>query len=758
MPLNGATAATFAPSVEFLAEHWPPTHERNKAYLALEGGLLNDGLTTDQAKEIVSALVEAVGGEDALERAKEVNRTAKRQEARQPTTGWPRLAECLGEEGESIVGQFRRLLGTASSVEQLARHKKLPEDFLRGLGLRDLEMGGVEIPYRDRTGKEGLAKLRRGLSAKTSLWPKGKALMCYGEDRLEDAVKSGYALLVEGESNCWAGWFHGLPVLGIPGANVVEKALAFGLVASIPRLTVVQDPDSGGEDFLRNLRSTLSRLGWTGELRVVRLPVKDLSDLHCVDPDGFLTRWQEAVVSAVQMTVGGIDAVSTPQGDPIPPAEPPWPSPPDEAAYHGWAGDFVRLIGPNSEADPVALLFQAIVCFGNAIGRTAHFRVEGDTHYLNENGVLVGDTSKARKGSSWGHVRRMFAGAEEEWEQERIKSGLSSGEGLIWSVRDPIFTRQPVKEKGRVTDYEVVESDPGVPDKRLLAYESEFASVLKQTERKGNTLSVLIRQAWESGSLCSLTKNTPAKATGAHVSIIGHITSEELRRYLTNTESANGFGNRFWWLCVRRSKSLPFPGRAAEDEWAVLQTRLREALQFAAGVGEMTVDPQARDDWIAYYPELSDARPGLAGHLLSRAEAHVFRVACIYALLDHSALVRPEHLDAAMALWDFSEDSVRHVFGFATGNPVADEMLLALRNAKEGLTRTDIRDLFGRNKPADAIGQALGVLLKTRLAHCWRQRGGGRPAERWYFGPDRSGRNDYDKNDINDQSPCPASG
>ena len=91
--------------------------------------------------------------------------------------------------------------------------------------------------------------------------------------------------------------------------------------------------------------------------------------------------------------------------------------------------------------------------------------------------------------------------------------------------------------------------------------EQEFASVLKVAEREGSTLSATIRQAWDSGNLRILNKNSPARATGAHISILGHVTKAELLRYLTSTEAANGFANRFLWVCVRRSKCLPEGGR-----------------------------------------------------------------------------------------------------------------------------------------------------------------------------------------------------
>jgi hypothetical protein len=236
--------------------------------------------------------------------------------------------------------------------------------------------------------------------------------------------------------------------------------------------------------------------------------------------------------------------------------EPAWPDPPAEEAFHGLAGRIVRMIEPSSEADPVALLVQTLVAFGSIIGRGAFFQVEGDKHHANEFAVLVGRTSKGRKGTSWGRVNRLLTEAEDQWAANRIQTGLSSGEGLIWAVRDPIKKLEKIKDKGGIR-YEEVDADPGEPDKRLLILETEFASVLKQTERQGNTLSPILRQAWDGMPLRTMTKNSPARSTGAHISLIGHITVDELRRYLTQTESANGFGNRHTWFCTQRSKELP---------------------------------------------------------------------------------------------------------------------------------------------------------------------------------------------------------
>jgi hypothetical protein len=419
----------------------------------------------------------------------------------------------------------------------------------------------------------------------------------------------------------------------------------------------------------------------------------------------------------------------------IPPVADTWPAPPDAAAYYGLAGDIVRAIEPHSEADPVALLVQMLLAYGSTIGRSAHFAAEGDRHYLNEFAVLMVRTSKGRKGTSWGNVRRILEAADPAWVADHIQSGLSSGEGLIYAVRDPVITQQPVKEKGRFIEYEAVETDPGVTDKRLLVYEPEYASVLKHLERSGNTLSPILRQAWEAGDLRTLTKTSPTRATEAHISVIGHCTADELRRYLTATETANGFGNRHLWVCVRRSKALPDGGAFFQNQVAVLAERLRPVIEFGRRVGSMERDAEARAIWHDVYPSLSEGKPGMIGAMLARAEAHVMRLACMYALFDLRAKVGQEHMLAALALWEYCERSVRYVFGDSIGDPVADEILRLLRSSSGGVLRSEIMDYLGRNQSSARIGQALGLLLEHKLVRFERQQaddGRGRPAERWY--------------------------
>jgi Protein of unknown function (DUF3987) len=397
-----------------------------------------------------------------------------------------------------------------------------------------------------------------------------------------------------------------------------------------------------------------------------------------------------------------------------------------QAAYYGIVGDTVRAIIPHTESDPIALLLQGLTTAGNAIGRLPHYQVEGDRHGANLFAVLVGISAKGRKGTSLGRIKSIMKVADQTWCADRIKSGLSSGEGFVYEVHDAI-SKYNVKKKY----FEVI--DPAVSDKRLMIIEPEFAGALAAMERSGNTLSSNIRNAWDGNKLQSLTKNSPLSATGAHISIIGHITVDELRACLGRTDLANGFANRFLFALVRRSKKLPFGGDVTDSELLYLGECLKAAIDRAKPVGRVQMTDAARTKWARAYDELSEGKSGLLGAVVARAEAQTVRLALIYAVLDGADRIDVPHLEAALALWEYCENSAINIFGRAVGDPVADEILRALRHAgATGMTRTAIRDLFGRNKSADRIGAALQLLLTTGRARFETSATGGRPVEVWF--------------------------
>lgn len=401
------------------------------------------------------------------------------------------------------------------------------------------------------------------------------------------------------------------------------------------------------------------------------------------------------------------------------PAPAGWPAPPAPAAYHGLLGEIVARLEPETEADPVAILAQLLVCFGAAVGRGAWFQVEATRHHPQEFVLIIGDSATARKGTSWDHARRLITTADATL-AERILTGLSSGEGLVWALRDPTA------------------SDPGIPDRRLVAFEAEFASALKACTRDNSTLSATLRSAWDGRPLQLLTRTAPARASDAHVSVVGHITAAELRHHLTGLELANGLANRFLLICCRRQRLLPEGGASDPLHGTCLTSVLAATIKHARAAGRLIFEPSARELWHHAYTQLAHAhQSGIAGAICARAEAHTIRLALLYALADGERTINTEHLQAALALWDYAARSASWTLKGASGDPLAEQIHAALSTHPDGLTRTQLRDLLQRHQPAERVERALHALTSTGRAHQTKITTAGRPAELWHATPTR---------------------
>jgi hypothetical protein len=402
-----------------------------------------------------------------------------------------------------------------------------------------------------------------------------------------------------------------------------------------------------------------------------------------------------------------------------------WPEPPKAAAFSGLAGDVVKKIEPQTEADPVALLVTILVLFGNAAGRHCYMKVEATRHYPNLFANLVGRTSKSRKGTSLAWGWELFDGADAKWLDDCLQTGLSSGEGLVYAVRDA---------KWKTEDGETVLVHEGAKDKRLMVVEEEFASVLQQCKREGNVLASVLRQAWDCRKLSTLTRHNPLKATDAHIGLLGHITGADLACHLRDTEIRNGVANRFLWFCARRSKSLPRGGKSLNLK--PYQARLQRALEDARKSREVEWSPAAILLWDEKYPKLSEEVPGVLGEATGRAEAQVLRLSLVYALLDRSQSVEVRHLEAALALWDYSLRSCHWVFGDDAHQGDADVIRKALHDAGDGgMTQKAIGDLFNQHKSAKEIAAAIKQLSDFGLIETGELKTGGRPATLYRIPP-----------------------
>jgi hypothetical protein len=363
---------------------------------------------------------------------------------------------------------------------------------------------------------------------------------------------------------------------------------------------------------------------------------------------------------------------------------PAWPEPPAAEAFHGLAGDVVRTIEPQTEADPVAVLVQFLAAFGNACGRYAYRAVGPRRHYPNLFACLVGRTAIGRKGTAWSWVDALLAAASPDWHKGSVLCGLSSGEGLIAALRDE-----------------------GSADRRLMAVEEEFGGVLRAAARDGSILSPVIRQAWDGGRLRVMTRHNPLCATDCHVSIVGHVTPPELSALMAQSEVLNGFANRFLWVCCRRSKLLPDGGELID--LSPLVRRLEYALDIAQTPGLIAREREATALWYEEYARLTADTPGPLGAVTSRAAPQVLRLALVYALLDASHSIKGAHLRAALALWDYCYRSCQWIFGQSAGDSDTDQLLAALEAAGDKGC-----------PPARSAACSAGTSRPPNCGACWR--------------------------------------
>lgn len=386
-----------------------------------------------------------------------------------------------------------------------------------------------------------------------------------------------------------------------------------------------------------------------------------------------------------------------------------WPVLDTDAIHPGLISDFISAATADSEADPAAVLGTFITRLSVEVGRNPYMMVGDSKQHVNLLSAIAGPTGAGRKGTSAKPVERVFALGNDLYLPARTTPGpLSSGEGLIFAVHDEIKKWEPGKksEPGR---WVIV--DPGVDDKRLFILTEEFSSALQAMAREGNTLSSIVRQVFDTGTLDPLTKSSKIKATGAHIGICGHITIYELNGLLKENEIHNGLINRFLWFCSRRQKVLPFPKQISDSDMAYFQSEIREIASFANGTNEISLSAEGRELWEEYYPGLSESKGGFLGAVLERAAALVLRIAMLMALVDRTDNIGESQLKTAIMLWRYCESSAKYIFSDRVSyNPLTEKILEMI--TQKPMSLTDISNELNRNFSSASIRHAIKELLE----------------------------------------------
>jgi len=404
-----------------------------------------------------------------------------------------------------------------------------------------------------------------------------------------------------------------------------------------------------------------------------------------------------------------------------------WPSMGDQA-FSGFAGRFVEVASRKSEADPAAILITFLARFAVECGSSPFIYVGDSKHYARAFAVIVGASSKSRKGTSSKPVERLFKmrllASDDIFITARVSPGpLSSGEGLIYAVRDEVTAWKVDKKTG---EGEEVVIDPGVNDKRLFVMDEEFSSALIASKREGNTLSTIFRNVWDTGNLEPLTKNNRIRATAAHIGIVSHITLAELNRKLDEVEAFSGFANRILWVCARRQGVVPFPEPMPEKELASLQWELKGIIEKVREFSEMIFSEDAKEKWREIYSDLSKDHSGLVGAVIDRAESQVIRLAMIYSLLNSSPTISVDHLESALAVWRYCEASAGFIFAGREVNPHSQKILSLLISEGEK-TATEIYEHFNRHIKKEQLEQSILEMVSQKKIEVERIQTKGRP-------------------------------
>lgn len=412
---------------------------------------------------------------------------------------------------------------------------------------------------------------------------------------------------------------------------------------------------------------------------------------------------------------------------------------PGTDCLYGLVGEVAIEGSEGAETNPIAVAGNFLAYLSCAIGRSPFLAVGNTNHHPRLFFLHVGRSGRGRKGDAVSLTMRIdevLRVLDNTLAPQIHRGGLSSREGLAALIHDGYWIGQ--------------QKVAAIDDKRLLVVESEFANVLQQSRRGGNTLSAALRDCWDGVDLKPATKSNRVHATAPHVCLSGAISPVELLALVQQSDLFNGFVNRFLMIWGERTQVQPFPRRTPQPCVETLARRVIDVLTFIRvrtlngnRCIPMGMSDEARNRYARLYQSdlNQDFGNALIDDLLERRAPILLRLAMLFALTDLQWTIDARHVDAAMAWIRYATDSACFIFRGDVGPPSLLQVKWAAERISEFLasrgcvSRRDlIVDCFGRHQPAAVIDAALAHLLsvapdKIQVEIRPRSRGApGRPA------------------------------
>jgi len=389
---------------------------------------------------------------------------------------------------------------------------------------------------------------------------------------------------------------------------------------------------------------------------------------------------------------------------------------PHRSCLYGLVGEVGCIGAEGTETNPYAIAANFMAYLSCAIGRGVYLPIGNTWHHPRLFCLHIGRSGRGRKGDALSLVMRLdqaVRGLNEALVPQIHRGGLSSREGLVALMHDGY-------KQGK-------QEHPPIDDKRLWVVESEFANVLHQSRREGNTLSAALRDCWDGVSLKPATKSNRLYASDPHVCLSGAISPGELTGLMTARELTNGFANRFLLIWAERTQILPFPKPTPESTVDALAQRIHKVLEFVGAdehaqrdVLRMELSAQAQWRYAQLYrTELNeDIGSELVNAMLERRSPMLLRMAMIFALTDLQLRIDIGHIEAAMAWMRFASASVKYVFVSSSEEAKMlqtmerSERLLSFLQERGQATRSQISsECFRGREPKARIDASLDHLL-----------------------------------------------
>ena len=148
----------------------------------------------------------------------------------------------------------------------------------------------------------------------------------------------------------------------------------------------------------------------------------------------------------------------------------------------------------------------------------------------------------------------------------------------------------------------------------------------------------------------------------------------------------------------------------ADENVRLLGELLARSIDQASHIGEVVFSGDAEILYRELYPELSGDRDrGAWSTVTARAEVQVIRLALCYALIDGLDVIDLKHLRAAVAAWQYCDDSARYLFEKVSTAPLVDRVIDHLKAGSK--TTTQLHKAFSGHVDSRSLNTTLSELV-----------------------------------------------